>query len=65
MNELELKALMDVVMKKSPLILNELNAELRTLAFPELTDAQQVVVENAIQGALISGLKLTIEELIK
>lgn len=65
MNELELKALMDVLMKKSPLILHELNAELRTLAFPELTDAQQVVVENAIQGALISGMKLTMEKTIK
>lgn len=64
MNENQIKILMQLLMPKGDLIVNEIKHELITLAQPELNQVQLVVIDNAIKGALISGMRTTIERIL-
>ena len=64
MNQLEIELLIKLIMSKAPLIVNEIKHLLISLSQDELNDIQLVVIENAIQGALITGMKTTIEKVL-
>lgn len=57
------KTLMSVILPKSDLIMMELRHTLISLTHP-MSNVQDAATHDAIRGALISGMKATIEKLI-
>lgn len=55
----------NLLLPKADLIINELKHEYITLGEKPLGQVQEVLLHNAIQGALITGMKTTVEELLK
>lgn len=64
MNQNQIELLIKLLIPKSELIVNQIKAELRTLAQNELSVTQLVVIDNAIKGALITGMKTTVERVL-
>jgi len=54
-----------ILLPKADLIVNELKHELITMGEKPLAGVQEVVVDNAIRGALVSGMRATVEEILK
>jgi hypothetical protein len=64
MNEFQIKSLMQLILCKSYPIIKEIQHELISFGLPELNTLQLEIVDKAIKGALISGMKATIEKML-
>ena len=64
MNKEQIEQIINILMMKSDFIRTEIKHELISLAQPELNEVQYVVIDNAIKGALITGMKTTIEKIL-